>query len=480
MSSDDVVIEVRDLAKRYDIYDNPRDRLKQSIVPRLADIAACCGLPVSREARVYFREFWALQGLSFDVRRGETLGIIGRNGSGKSTLLQILAGTMAPTHGDVNVSGRIAALLELGSGFNPDFTGRENVLLNARILGLTREQIAARYEQIVAFADIGDFIDQPVKTYSSGMFVRLAFAVQAHIDASIVIIDEALAVGDVFFRQKCYARLEEVRSQGAAVLMVSHAMTDIEQFCDRAILLDRGKVAFMGAATEASKRYYQLHQPSALASTGSTAAAADPSAAAYHGPLPSKLDGWPADSEFVAADGATQVGNGWAECTRFALCNSAGVSTNSFEQGEDAYFYSEFVTSEPIGVPLGGVVLQNDRGLNVHGKGSLEYATPAPAALDKGTTIRCRQKVKLQLDLGEYTFELGLATVDPRTYATIGTLNHEQIFSRIVRLCHLPKAGVLAIGWRRLHQDAPPLTHHGVADLPGTFEFAFDEMNEQR
>ncbi|OSJ19314.1 ABC transporter ATP-binding protein, partial [Bradyrhizobium canariense] len=173
-------------------------------------MAAYARLKIQDEAPVYHREFWALKGISFEVRPGETLGIIGRNGSGKSTLLQIIAGTLSPTAGEVRVTGRVAALLELGSGFNPEFSGRENVLLNARILGLNREEIEARYDQIVAFADIGDFIEQPVKTYSSGMFVRLAFAVQAHIDASIVIIDEALAVGDVFFRQKCYARLEEI------------------------------------------------------------------------------------------------------------------------------------------------------------------------------------------------------------------------------------------------------------------------------
>jgi lipopolysaccharide transport system ATP-binding protein len=231
MSSEEIVIDVRNLSKRYEIYNTPRDRLKQLVLPHLHQAANRAGmaLGISKQHSPpsYFREFWALQDVSFQVKRGETFGIIGRNGSGKSTLLQILAGTLAPTSGEANVNGRIAALLELGSGFNPEFTGRENVFLNGRILGLSQKEIEARYDQIAAFADIGEFIDQPVKTYSSGMFVRLAFAVQAHIDASIVIIDEALAVGDVFFRQKCYARLEQLRSSGAAILLVSHAMPEI-------------------------------------------------------------------------------------------------------------------------------------------------------------------------------------------------------------------------------------------------------------
>ena len=201
----DIVIDVRNLSKRYEIYTTPRDRLKQLVLPRLHQAANRTGVALKilkhRTPPHYFREFWALNDVSFQVRRGETFGIIGRNGSGKSTLLQIIAGTLAQTSGEVAVKGRIAALLELGCGFAPEFTGRENVFLNGRILGLTQKEIAARYDQIVDFADIGEFIDQPVKTYSSGMFVRLAFAVQAHIDASIVIIDEALTVGDVFFRQ---------------------------------------------------------------------------------------------------------------------------------------------------------------------------------------------------------------------------------------------------------------------------------------
>lgn len=201
MSSEEIVVHVESVSKRYEIYEAPRDRMKQFILPRLQRAAGLA-------AREYFREFWALRDVGFDVRRGEAVGILGRNGSGKSTLLQIVTGTLAPTLGSVAVKGRIAALLELGSGFNPDFTGRENVYLNASLLGFSRDEIDRKFDAIAAFADIGDHLDQPVKTYSSGMLVRLAFAVQVQVEPDILIVDEALAVGDALFQKRCFQRIE--------------------------------------------------------------------------------------------------------------------------------------------------------------------------------------------------------------------------------------------------------------------------------
>lgn len=463
-ATDNIAIRVSNLSKCYHLYDTPRDRLKQFVAPRLQRLAG-------QAPKQYFREFWALKDVSFEIKKGETLGIIGRNGSGKSTLLQILAGTLTPTSGEANMNGRIAALLELGSGFTPEFTGRENVFLNGRILGLTQKEIEARYDQIVEFADIGEFIDQPVKTYSSGMFVRLAFAVQAHIDASIVIIDEALAVGDVFFRQKCYARLEQLRNSGAAILLASHAMTEVEQFCDRAILFDHGTQAFLGPATEATKHYYLQHQSvdveHAIVSVDQSAHSLQDSCSFNKS---SKF--WPRDALFQNALELPQVGNGWGKCVRYAVCDESCTSRNSFAQGETAVFYYEFLLSKPIAVPLGGLVLQNARGVNVHGKGSLEYGRVAPDFLPAGSIIRCRQSIELKLEIGEYSYELGLATIDPESYKEMSRLNHEQLFSRIFRICHIPRAGVISIGWREAH-DGAPLTHHGVADLPGNFDFEF-------
>lgn len=238
MSSNEIAIKIEGLGKCYEIYDQPGDRLKQFLFPRLRKLF---GL----SPKQYFREFWALRDISFEVKRGETVGIIGRNGSGKSTLLQIICGTLTPTTGSVQTNGRIAALLELGSGFNPEFTGRENVYLNASVLGLTKEETDARFDDIVAFADIGEFIDQPTKTYSSGMMVRLAFAVIAHVDADILVIDEALAVGDAFFTQKCMRFLRNFMIRNT-ILFVSHDPTSITSLCSRACWLDQGNLELQG------------------------------------------------------------------------------------------------------------------------------------------------------------------------------------------------------------------------------------------
>ncbi len=238
--SSEIAIKVRNLSKCYHIYNRPRDRLLQML---------------SRGKKQYYREFWALNDVSFEVKKGETVGIIGRNGSGKSTLLQMICGTLNPTSGTVETHGRVAALLELGSGFNPEFTGRENVYMNASILGLSKEEINLRFNDIVAFADIGDFIEQPVKSYSSGMMVRLAFAVIAHVDADILIIDEALAVGDVFFQQKCMRYLRNLQNKGGTIIFVSHDTAAVLSLCERAVLLSNNAEAVIGNTDEICKLY---------------------------------------------------------------------------------------------------------------------------------------------------------------------------------------------------------------------------------
>jgi lipopolysaccharide transport system ATP-binding protein len=248
MSSSSVIVRVDNVGKRYDIYDRPSDRLRQFILPRAQRF-------FGKEASRFGREFWALRGVSFEAQRGESIGIIGRNGSGKSTLLQMITGVLAPTEGTVETSGRIAALLELGSGFNPEFSGQENVYMSGRVLGLSEAEINARYDQILAFADIGDFVSQPVKTYSSGMFVRLAFAVVAHVNAEVLVVDEALAVGDVFFGQKCFRFFREFRERGGTLLLVSHDSSAVVNLCDRAIWLESGRLIETGEPKSVCRRY---------------------------------------------------------------------------------------------------------------------------------------------------------------------------------------------------------------------------------
>lgn len=241
MSSDANVIEVVGLSKCYTLYDRPSDRLRQFVLPRLQAL-----LRIPR--RRYYREFWALSDVNMTIRTGETVGIVGRNGAGKSTLLQLICGTLNPTSGSVAVRGRVAALLELGSGFNPEFTGLENIATYAAVLGLTKAQIDDKLDDILSFADIGDFVRQPVKTYSSGMMVRLAFAVASAVEPEVLIVDEALSVGDLAFQNKCLRRIRQFIDGGGTTLFVSHSPSQVSAFCDRAYWIHDGKVREEGAA----------------------------------------------------------------------------------------------------------------------------------------------------------------------------------------------------------------------------------------
>ena len=240
MYSDDIAIRVNNISKYFEIYDKPSHRLLQMLY---------------RGRKQFFKPYWALRDISFEVKRGECVGIIGRNGAGKSTLLQIVTGTLAPSSGSVELNGRVAALLELGSGFNPEFTGRENVYLNAALLGLSKEETDAKYQEILQFADIGDFVDQPVKTYSSGMVVRLAFAVQVMVEPEILIVDEALAVGDIRFQKKCFQYMEKLCDQGTTLFLVTHDLEQVKKFCSYVYWLEGGMLREHGIPREVTENY---------------------------------------------------------------------------------------------------------------------------------------------------------------------------------------------------------------------------------
>lgn len=238
----EIVISLQNVSKCFKRYARPVDRLKELLLP----------------GKSQGQEFWALRNLSLDIPKGQTLGIVGRNGSGKSTLLQIIVGTLTPTSGEVHINGRVAALLELGSGFNPEFTGRQNVFFNGQLMGLSHQEITEKFDEIAAFADIGDFIDHPVKTYSSGMFVRLAFAVATSVEPDILIVDEALSVGDEAFQRKCYSRIQSIRARGGTILFVSHSASAVIDICDAAILMDRGEKLLFHHPKFVLDKYHKL------------------------------------------------------------------------------------------------------------------------------------------------------------------------------------------------------------------------------
>jgi len=242
MDNKEVAISLKNVSKCFKRYDQPMDRLKEILLP----------------SKNYSNDFWVLRDVNLDIPKGQTIGIVGRNGSGKSTLLQIIAGTLMPTRGKTQVNGRIAALLELGSGFNPEFTGRHNVFFNGQLLGLKKEEITSKLDEILAFADIGDFIDQPVKTYSSGMFVRLAFAVATSATPDILIVDEALSVGDEAFQRKCFSRIQSIKEQGGTILFVSHSASSIVELCNSAVLIDHGEILLCDSPKTVVSKYQKL------------------------------------------------------------------------------------------------------------------------------------------------------------------------------------------------------------------------------
>lgn len=451
-----VVIAVRDVGKMYRLYERPQDRLKQQLFWRFG--------------KHYGRDFWALREVSFDVRRGEALGIIGRNGSGKSTLLQIIAGTLPPTLGEVQVRGRVAALLELGSGFNPLFTGRENVYLNGAILGFSREEMNNLFEEIAAFADIGDFMDQPVKTYSSGMYVRLAFAVQACVRPDVLIVDEALSVGDIFFQQKCHARMEKLLAGNTAILFVTHDMGAVQKYCERAILMDKGRPVFEGQSSEVVKRYYMMQKtPAAKRLTPQPLTVSTPGAAS---PDPSGrslgVSFWPGDEAFIDFSAATVIGEGWAKCTGIALCDVNGNLCRVFRHGQRAYFYYEFEALQDLLVPYGAVVLTNNKNISVHGKATFQYQARSYPGVPKGAQVRFRQSIVLNLAPGPYTFDVVMDMMKPEDYANLEFMSIDEIRDKVIRLSHVHQAGMFNI--------TPPAgkkiswTHFGICDLPGDCE----------
>jgi lipopolysaccharide transport system ATP-binding protein len=387
MSSNELAISVSGVSKRYELYDSPRDRLKQFVVPRLASM-------VGANAGPYFREFWALRDISFDVRKGEAVSIIGSNGSGKSTLLQIITGTLAPTVGQVTTEGRIAALLELGSGFNPDFTGRENVMLNGAVLGFSNEEILNRFDTIAAFADIGQHIDQPVRTYSSGMLVRLAFAVQVQLSPDILIIDEALAVGDALFQKRCYQQIERLLNDGVTLLFVSHDQETVRTLTKRAVLLNGGRMAAIGTSSEVvleyrkllhareSEYYSKIAQDLKLRadSTGALVSpAAVPAAATETAPGRDRDD-----AETGASLGRLEFGDGGAKVVQTEVLNAAGEPCTVFHPGEAVRIRIVFETTRALEHLNVGVRIRNKEGIKIYSWGTLNQDMRILAGLHHG------------------------------------------------------------------------------------------------
>ena len=401
-----LAINVCDVTKIYRLYDKPIDRLKESI---------------SLTHKKYHKEFFALDKISFSVEKGSTVGIIGTNGSGKSTILKIITGVLNPTTGSVEVDGNISALLELGAGFNMDYTGIENIYMNGTMMGFSREQMEAKLPEILEFADIGDFVHQPVKTYSSGMFVRLAFALAINVEPEILIVDEALSVGDVFFQAKCYRRMEEIRKTGTTILMVTHDMGSVIKYCDKVILLNKGEFLAEGPAGEMVDLYKKILAGRMDDLEADLAKRLDSNfsdmmelnndinkthAKEYHGLMKDKISINPNKTEY---------GDGRAEIYDLGLLDSKGELTNLLLKGEEFTIREKIRFNANIEAPIFTFTIKDKKGTELSGTNTMfEGVEVKPVKPGDEAVVEFKQKMTLQG--GEYLLSMSCTGFENGTH----------------------------------------------------------------
>lgn len=408
MSSDDFAISVSNVSKCFYTYEKPQDRLKQAFVPKLQRL-------IGRPVTTYGKEFWALRDVNFTVQKGETVGIVGRNGSGKSTLLQIISGTLTPTTGVVETRGRIAALLELGSGFNPEFSGRENIYLNAAVLGLSRDEVDQRFDAIASFADIGEFIDQPVKAYSSGMAVRLAFAVQAQVDPDILIVDEALSVGDAKFQAKCFERLRQLKDNGTSILLVTHASEQVVTHCSRAILLERSRVELIDKSRPVINRYLDILFGRDKRQDGGTEQPLNQTPSQEVMPLLAD-DGLSfSDDKYSTKVGYNpheyRWGDGAATLLDFHLSAGGREYPNTIDAGEQITLSLAVKFNHLVVNPILGFTIKTKEGVTIYGTNSYLLECDDMSQLGApGTQAKARLSFQNKLASGDYFISVGLAS----------------------------------------------------------------------
>lgn len=404
-------ITVKDVTKIYKLYDKPIDRLKEALNPFHKE---------------YHKKFYALNNLSFEVKKGETVGIIGTNGSGKSTILKIITGVLTPTTGEVEVNGVISALLELGAGFNMDYTGIENIYMNGTMMGFSKKEMDAKLQEILDFADIGDFVYQPVKTYSSGMFVRLAFALAINVEPEILIVDEALSVGDVFFQSKCYRRMEEIRQKGTTILMVTHDMGSIIKYCDKVVLLNKGNFVAEGAPGHMVDLYKKI-----LAGQMEGLEAAKDVDSDFSGENTEKEQkektyqlphGKLMKDSLTINSNRTEYGDGRAEIYDLGLFDQRGNLTNLLLKGEEFTIKEKIRFAAPIQSPIFTYTIKDKKGTDLTGTNTMFEGTDIkPVKAGDEYEVSFTQKMTLQG--GEYLlsmsctgFEQGEHTVYHRLY----------------------------------------------------------------
>ena len=420
--AEDIAISVNDVSKMYKLYDNPMDRLKES-------------LGLSRKKK--YKEHYALNHVSFQVHKGETVGINGTNGSGKSTILKIITGVLSPTGGEVSVNGRISALLELGAGFNGEYSGLENVYLNGSMIGFSREEIDAKLQSILDFADIGEFIHQPVKTYSSGMFVRLAFAVAINIDPEILIVDEALSVGDVFFQAKCYRKFEEFKEMGKTILFVSHDLSSIGKYCDRVVLLNKGEKLAEGGAKEMVNLYRRvlvnqyddadLEEGAENAEAGQDGQLTDGTAGENVSKKEHAGGGRAMKDSLNLNPKVLEYGSKLGEIVDFAIRDDTGMITNVIEKGKEFSVQMKVRFQADVNDPIFAFTLKDLKGTEITGTNTMYEHTPVKPQ-KAGDVREITFKQIMPLEAGEYMLCLGCTGYKDGDFT---------VFHRLYDVCNL-------------------------------------------
>lgn len=439
------VIAVRSVSKKFRLFTSPTERLWEALHPL---------------RKQYHHEFWALRDISFEVGRGEVVGILGRNGSGKSTLLQVICAVMQVTSGEVRVDGRISALLELGAGFNPEFTGRDNVILNGAIMGFSRKEMLRRLPEIETFADIGEFFDQPVKTYSSGMFVRVAFAAAIHVDPDVLVVDEALAVGDAKFQRKCLLQIEKIRANGAAILFVSHSLETITSLCSRAIILENGTLISDGEPKVVAEQYLTLLFSESKAEMQGEALQGEPSSVSGV-PHPEVVHSTDAvlcedDSIWTNIPMSQRPGynhheirttNGGAVIADFVMMGNGRTDVSSIVSGTMLTIFMKVQFTEDVAQPIVGFELKTDKGITI--TGSNTYLSRVPLCpVSKGDGKVYQIEFDVPLNAGDYFIDLGVAKYDGSPGGYILDVRRSMIYLMVTRMTEKRFDGIVDIGFR--------------------------------
>ena len=447
-----IVVKLENVSKYYKLYDSPKDRLKEALHPF---------------RKRYHKEFYALNNISFELKKGECLGIIGKNGMGKSTLLKLIAHIIEPSSGTIQVNGTVSAILELGTGFNPEFSGIENIYFYGTILGFKKQEIEHKVKEIVDFAYIGEYIDQPVKFYSSGMFVRLAFSVQTSLEPDILIVDEVLSVGDIFFQQKCHARIEKLLSKGTSLIIVSHDMQLIEKYSNHVLLINEGQCIEYGCPNDVVYAYYRLEDKSYVKNKTAILSSKDSSNNAEQ--LPRNKIAWPKSEVFINSTALKILGDReTANCNRVALCNSGLQACDTFFIGESAHLFYEIEIFQDIGIPYGIVTVINSKNIIIHAKDTLQYYTSKDITtpLKIGSKLMFSQSFDLDIAIGEYTFSMGFGYIEFEDAKRIREIDYKKRGALMKNVIGMPHALKFKV---RSNRNKIAFPFHGYVDLKGDY-----------